>query len=84
MNAHAISSMRSPQTIVGSKQQNVISDRNITFVQTTAATMCGQTDSRDQVLYTYVQYVLKSLSFGSKDCTKELKLECAYFLGQTS
>ena len=28
--------------------------------------------------------VLKRLSFGSKDCTKELKLECAYFLGQTS
>ena len=31
-----------------------------------------------------VQYVLKRVSFGSKDCTKELKLECAYFLGQTS
>ena len=30
------------------------------------------------------QYVLKRVSFGSKDCTKELKLECAYFLGQTS
>ena len=28
--------------------------------------------------------VLKRISFGSKDCTKELKLECAYFLGQTS
>ena len=24
------------------------------------------------------------ISFGSKDCTKELKLECAYFLGQSS
>ena len=32
----------------------------------------------------HVQYVLKRVSFGSKDCTKELKLECAYFLGQTS
>ena len=31
-----------------------------------------------------VEYVLKRVSFGSKDCTKELKLECAYFLGQTS
>ena len=31
-----------------------------------------------------VKYVLKSVSFESKDCTKELKLECAYFLGQTS
>ena len=31
-----------------------------------------------------VKYVLKRVSFGSKDCTKELKLECAYFLGQTS
>ena len=31
-----------------------------------------------------VQYVLKRVSFGSKDCIKELKLECAYFLGQTS
>ena len=30
------------------------------------------------------EYVFKRVSFGSKDCTKELKLECAYFLGQTS
>ena len=29
------------------------------------------------------KYVLKRVSFGSKDCIKELKLECAYFLGQT-
>ena len=28
--------------------------------------------------------ILKMLSFGSKECTKELKLECANFLGQTS
>ena len=26
-----------------------------------------------------LKYVLKRVSFGSKDCTKELKLECAYF-----
>ena len=31
-----------------------------------------------------VEYVLKRVSVGSKDCTKELKLECAYFLGQNS
>ena len=31
-----------------------------------------------------VNYVLKRVSLGSKDCTKKLKLECAYFLGQTS
>ena len=31
-----------------------------------------------------MEYVLKRVSFGSKDCTKELKLECAYFLGQSS
>ena len=31
-----------------------------------------------------VNYVLKRVSLGSKECTKELKLECAYFLGQTS
>ena len=31
-----------------------------------------------------VKYVLKRVSFGSKDCTKELKLECAYFMGHTS
>ena len=31
-----------------------------------------------------VKYVLKRVSFGSKDCTKELKPECTYFLGQTS
>ena len=30
------------------------------------------------------EYVLKKLSFGSKECTEELKLECASFLGQTS
>ena len=33
---------------------------------------------------TITEYVLKKVSFESKDCTKELKLECAYFLGQTS
>ena len=26
-----------------------------------------------------VEYVLKGVSFGSKDCTKELKLECKFF-----
>ena len=31
-----------------------------------------------------VKYVLKKLSFGSKECTKELKLECANYLGQIS
>ena len=31
-----------------------------------------------------IKYVLKRVSFGSKDCTTELKLERAYFLGQTS
>ena len=31
-----------------------------------------------------VKYVLKKLSFGSKECTKELKLECANYLGMTS
>ena len=29
-----------------------------------------------------VKYVLKWVSFGSKDCIEELKPECAYFLGQ--
>ena len=29
-----------------------------------------------------VKYVLKKVSFRSKECTKELKLECAYFLGR--
>ena len=33
-------------------------------------------------IYYAVKYVLKRVSFGSKDCTKELKLECAYFLSQ--
>ena len=28
------------------------------------------------------KYVLKRVSFGNKDCTKELKLEHAYFEGQ--
>ena len=35
-------------------------------------------------LFFKTKYVLKRVSFGSKDCSKELKLECAYFLGQTS
>ena len=30
-----------------------------------------------------VKYVLKRVSFGRKECTIELKIECAYFLGQT-
>ena len=34
--------------------------------------------------YCVVENVLKRVSVGNKDCTKELKLECAYFLGQTS
>ena len=31
-----------------------------------------------------VKYALKRVTFGSKDCTKELKLECAYFLCKTA
>ena len=30
-----------------------------------------------------IKYVLKRVSFESKDCTKELKLECAYFESET-
>ena len=30
-----------------------------------------------------VKYVLKRVSFGSKECTIELRLECAYFLGMS-
>ena len=37
-----------------------------------------------KVLSEGVQYILKMVSFGSKELTKEPKLECAYFLGQTS
>ena len=40
-------------------------------------------DCYKMLLQRYVN-VLKRVSFGSKDCTKELKLECAYFPGQTS
>ena len=29
------------------------------------------------------EYVLKRVSFGSKECTKELKLECAYYRVRT-
>ena len=31
----------------------------------------------------WLKYVLKRVSFESKDCTKELKLEYAYFMYQT-
>ena len=41
-------------------------------------------DKRDDFNFEIVNYVLKTVSFGSKDCTKELKQGCAYFLGQTS
>ena len=44
------------------------------------ADLLGESFSDSQI----AKYVLKRVSFGSKDCTKELKLECAYFLGQTS
>ena len=36
------------------------------------------------IIYMFHKCVLKRVSFGSRDCTKELKLECAYLLGQTS
>ena len=42
------------------------------------------TPAKNQIYDKSVQYVLKRISLGSKDCTKELKPECAYFLGQTS
>ena len=38
----------------------------------------------NSLLYLTIKYVLKRVSFGSKDCTKELKPEYTYFLGQTS
>ena len=39
---------------------------------------------RVNALSPFKEYVLERVSFGSKECNKELKLECAYFLGQTS
>ena len=38
----------------------------------------------DEFMCGSLRNVLKRVSFGSKNCIKELKLECAYFLGQTS
>ena len=38
----------------------------------------------EQYMHILVKYFHKRVSFGSNDCTKELKLECAYFLGQIS
>ena len=43
-------------------------------------TLCKKKDTWTQVC----EYVLKTVSFGSKDCTKELQLECTNFLGKTS
>ena len=45
---------------------------------------CQEYRSFPHRMFNQCKYVLKRASFGSKDCTKELKLECAYFLGQTS
>ena len=44
---------------------------------------CMRAFEIQQMLYDF-KYVLKRVSLGSKDCTIELKLECAYLLGQTS
>ena len=46
--------------------------------------MMSLSDDKQVDIFDAFKYVLKRVSFGSKDCTKELKLECAYFLGQTS
>ena len=43
--------------------------------------LSGHSKRRPKLVF---KYVLKRVSLISKDCTKELKLECAYFLGQTS
>ena len=40
--------------------------------------------SQEKIINISGKYVIKRVSVGSKECTKELKLECAYFLGQTS
>ena len=44
----------------------------------------NQSHRVDIAILDFVKYVLKRVSFGSKEFTKELKLECAYFVGQTS
>ena len=40
----------------------------------------------DMKRFSCFPYIICSVKgiLGSKDCSKELKLECAYFLGQTS
>ena len=40
----------------------------------------GNPTKRDDSKYSIM--FLKRLAFGSKECTKELKLECVNFLGQ--
>ena len=35
------------------------------------------------IIFKFCKYVLKRVYLGSKDSTKELKLECEYLLGQT-
>ena len=61
---------------------NIRSGDNIFYVQVATTTVCMQWPTR--VFVNHLKYVLKRVSFGSKDCTKELRLECADFLGQTS
>ena len=41
-------------------------------------------DFIESAVRSIIKYVLKRVSFRSKDSTKELKLECAYFVGRTS
>ena len=45
---------------------------------------CGRFPMAIFFLTQVIKYVPKWMSCGSKHYTNELKLECAYFLGQTS
>ena len=45
---------------------------------------CYLVDESHVLRLPFNNYVLKRLSFGSKEYIEELKLECASFLGQTS
>ena len=46
--------------------------------------VCSNHDHRLNFTYLTANMFLKRLSFGGKECTEELKLECASFLDQTS
>ena len=71
----------SPNEIVSKRKEIIEGDAKFTVI---ARKVGISLSTVHLILKKHLKYVLKRVSFGSRECTIELKLECAYFLGQTS